>query len=436
MYKEYLGKEEGQHFGALVLESNVWVHRRVERVVIEPTGECRRHISIDFTLPSEFAVPVHNERVLVPLGLMRKGPLASFSVTGPDGQAVPVLETSANARVSKSLISALARNVTANTVVDWVRFEELVSDIVLGEPGQTGNSIAELASIVRGAGDDRIARESLIQLVKQFAGFFLLVVELDAAVIDRRTIVKYTYREARNEGELRPLRPLFEFELPEFGAAASTHFELSPPPLMVVVDAYISAATSADSSTQTAEVQPTVFASLSAPAATCHLVAKPNDRAAHAIVRVWLAPRPYGAMSAAWIGALGVFVTLALILAVRLARAQGILPLVPAGSGTAAALVAGAGLLMTWIARAPEDWTTSQILANARRSLMASAMLAAGVAVFLGVPVWEPARSVTWLVLLAFAAVNLVIAVCQRLHCRYGTIPLRQPGGGRDGYEV
>jgi hypothetical protein len=91
---------------------------------------------------------------------------------------------------------------------------------------------------------------------------------------------------------------------------------------------------------------------------------------------------------------------------------------------------------MTWIARAPEDWTTSQILANARRSLMASAMLAAGVAVFLGVPVWEPARSVTWLVLLAFAAVNLVIAVHQRLHCRYGTIPLRQPGGGRDGYEV
>lgn len=100
--------------------------------------------------------------------------------------------------------------------------------------------------------------------------------------------------------------------------------------------------------------------------------------------------------------------------AVRLARMDGLLPSAPAGSGTAAALLAGTGLLLTWIARAPEDWITSQILVNARRSLIASAVLAAIVTVFLSVPVWEPARSITWWVLLALAFVNLVIAARQR----------------------
>lgn len=260
---------------------------------------------------------------------------------------------------------------------------------MLGNPGDTGIAVDEIAAIVRRTSTDEIARESLIQLISQLSGFFLLVVELDEAVVGRRTIVKYTYREDRDDGELRPLRPLFEFDLPDFGAAASTHFELAPPPLTVVVDAYIADAAST-------EGRGTVFAEVHRSVVTCHLVAKPGDRSAHAVARVRLVPRPYGAMTAMWVGALGIFATLAVIVVVRFARMQGLLPSAPAGSGAVAALLAGTGLLLTWIARAPEDWTTSQILLNARQSLMASAILAAMVTAFLSVPVGEPARSITW----------------------------------------
>lgn len=406
-----MADEAGLKFGTLVLTSQEWVHRRVERFVIESSGECTRHISLDFTVPAGQEITVSENRVLVPLGLLRKGPLAAFSVTGPQGSAVPVLETAANSIVSQSLLLALASNVL-QLGVDHDSFVRLASAVVSGQSDIACSNAGELASLISSDAASAAQSEPLISLIKQFAEYFLLVVELDHAVVGRRTIIKYTYREPRGAHELRPMRPLFEFDLPEFGVASSTHFEFSPPPLLLVAEAHMLQ----EESDTTA---PQEVASLDCPSSTCHLVARPAHRFVRARVTLELAPRRFGAISAMWTGALCLVLALVVIVAVRCARTLALLPMRPVGSGTAAVLLAAAGVLMTWTARAPEDWTTSQILSNARRSLMFSAALATTIALFLAVPVTEPYRTVIWFTFLGIAAINLAIAWWQRRRCQY-----------------
>lgn len=46
----------GLNLGFLLLTSDRWIHRRVERFVVEATGECTRFISLDFTGSSQLTV--------------------------------------------------------------------------------------------------------------------------------------------------------------------------------------------------------------------------------------------------------------------------------------------------------------------------------------------------------------------------------------------
>jgi hypothetical protein len=68
-----LGKKvaQGQRFAQLVFQSSTWIHRRVERLEMEPDGDCTRKLSVDFTLPAEFAVQGSTGSVLVPLSVVR-----------------------------------------------------------------------------------------------------------------------------------------------------------------------------------------------------------------------------------------------------------------------------------------------------------------------------------------------------------------------------
>ena len=101
-------RSDGQKLIELILGSEDWIHRQVERVDIQPTGDTVHNISMDLTVPVDLALPGSRGAVLVPVSLLQKGPLSLFSVVGPDELPVPLLESAANSRLSATFLRALA----------------------------------------------------------------------------------------------------------------------------------------------------------------------------------------------------------------------------------------------------------------------------------------------------------------------------------------
>lgn len=409
--------EAALNLARLLFTSRTWMHRRVERYVVEPTSECTRYISVDFTLPAHLAVKGSYGRKLVPLGLMRKGPLAAFSVQGPTGRPVPTLEREANAEWAVKLLVSMAEELARSreAVFDVAEFGALCHRVVLHSGSPDAALDGQLRSLLSPLSLLEATEAAFCKLVLQFESNFLLLVELDDEFVGRRTIVKYNYREPRPSNDLRPHRPRLEWEVPEFGAAASAHFEFSPPPLLLAYGAQLR---------QIVGTEETIVASSDVATSTVHLVARPEHRFVRGRLSVALIPRPYGAITAMRFGAWVVAAVLALGMVLRALRNHHSLPVGVLGAGPPSALLAAGGLLLTWVARAPEDWTTSQILLNARRSILGSAFCAVAVAGYLAVPIGDAGlRNLGWFVLGFVTLLNLAAAELLWRQCRLPAVP-------------
>lgn len=99
--------DRGEKLAELVLRPEEWVHRRVERIEVEPTGDCIRHVSLDFTLPDRYAICESEHRVIAPMGVLRKGALHGFDLTGPSEKPTPMLEATRTGEMALELITSI-----------------------------------------------------------------------------------------------------------------------------------------------------------------------------------------------------------------------------------------------------------------------------------------------------------------------------------------
>lgn len=415
---------EGQRLAQLVFQSSTWIHRRVERLEMESDGDCTRKLSVDFTLPAELAVEGSTGSVLVPLSVVRKGPLRQFSVTGPTGDPVPVLETRRNGQLAVELLLATAANLFGSEFATSAR--DAFSGAVFAKEQEATAAVERVRGLL---GDEAqiIGGAAFIGLIRQLSVHFLLIVELDAAVLGRRSIVKYSYREPLPDLKLDDARPTITWKLPEFGSAASVHFEFEPHPLLFISKMTFVQFTSDAGGN---ERQDTLINSLDRP--TGHVAATPAHRFASAEVTIELSPHSRGAVDASAGGSAVIAVILWLIVIMRTARDFLFGPGVPIGSAAGTLLLATAGVLLSWLARTPEDWAVAQVLAGPRRRLVVSAGLILSAAALLGLPLLEPYRTWVWLLLVSAASVVALRSWLFWRRCRTKSLPSvlpTHPGG-------
>lgn len=410
-----------------------WIHRRVERLIVEGTGECTRCVSLDFTLPADCRIERSHGKVLVPIGIVRKGPLHGFSITGPSGKPVPLLGTEENTALSVKMIAAIARRWGGdpNALEAFVKeaekkirqpADESHTGYVVGQVAQTQTEAdnqqhqTEEGALRRKAVEagfpclipfeedpeksQTVERfwQSVYGLLEWLREGFLMATELDGEVVGTRSVLKFEYRESvRNSDTWTGRR---RFDIAEFASAVSTHFELVAPPPLVMEDASLFEETS------TGEVERLWFTKRRA---TLHFVGATQARFSRAYVDLRFAPRRFGAYAAALYGPAALFVALASAVVLRTFRTETDTP--PTGLPTL--MLTAAGLLLSWVARAPEDWTTARILRRARGVLWLAATLCAVVAVFLAfpnVPSSEDGRTCWWWVFLVASLLLLVVA--------------------------
>lgn len=395
---------DGQKLIELILGSEDWIHRQVERVDIQPTGDTVHRVSMDLTVPLDLALPGSRGAVLVPVTLLQKGPLSCFSVVGPDELPVPLLESGANSRLSATFLRALAAATYGYPPAEEP-FEVglFITDVVSSDLRRGRQATERLRQFLQDRDDgsvDPVEAATFYSMVEVFSRCFLMAVELDAALLGRRCVVKYSYLDLRNDPHDRP-RYEMSWDLEHFGVAGSYHFELLSPQLLEITSLTLTDVTGTEVHLASADLPPDGVS-------TAHLAVRPRARLSTAAVVVGLVPRRYGVVSqsfaVAWLVA-GLF---AVVVVGRHLR-----DLVQPGAAvapTAAAILSAAGAIaLTWIARTPEDRIVAAVLRRPRRHLLGCGALLILAGLFMAVPVPEPVRSVGWWVML-IAAIGVATA--------------------------
>lgn len=419
-------RSHGEALLELVENQPEWVHRRVERLVIEDTGECTRHVSLDFTVRPERRVPGSSDRrVLVPLGVLRKGALRGFDVRGPAEKPLPFLGKHDNSELALQLLTAAAQRHRP-TDEALSAFTTLVQQVVEAPPTDNRNdetcqqiravvesvvtTVVDVVEVDASSDEDRISllRSQLCSLVEKYIDGFLMVVEVDSEVIGQRSLIKFSFREPVYDWSPKGTT----WDVNDFVMARSTHFELAPPPLLEVEKAQL-IGFSADGKAFELDTHLGKHTTL-------HLVGAAADRYVSATVSVKLMPRSFGAYSAAFWGPFALALTVLAGVVVRRLRAD--MPTIPerVSSGLPTIMLAASGLLLTWVARSPEDWTTAKILRPARYVLWCAAGLCVAIAAFLALPFGGPWRTYGWLLGLLLALALLIVAwVVHGKHHKY-----------------
>ena len=411
-------RSDGQKLIELILGSEDWIHRQVERVDIQPTGDTIHHISMDLTVPIDLALTGSRGAVVVPVTLLQKGPLSRFSVIGPEDHPVPLLESAANSRLSSTFLRALAAATYGYRPADEP-FEVglFIQDIVSADLRRGRQATERLREFLTGRDGppvDPVEAATFFSMVEVFSRCFLMAVELDAGLVGRRCVVKYSYLDTRNDPHDRP-RYEISWDLAHFGVAGSYHFELLSPQLLEIASVTLTDVTGSEVHLASAELPPDGVS-------TAHLAVRPRARLSTAAVVVGLVPRRYGVVSqsfaATWLVA-GLF---AVVVVGRYLR-DAFLPGATVAPAAAAILSAAGAIALTWIARTPEDRIVAAVLRRPRRHLLGAGALLILAGLFMAVPIPDPVRSVGWWAML-LAAIGVASA---------STVHRRRSRSGRSG---
>jgi hypothetical protein len=104
----------------LLAQPAAWVHRRVETITFLDDIRIRRHMSVDFTLPT-LGLAIE----YVPLSLVRKGLLKDLDVVDEEGRALPVLTLGQSAEVAAYILRTQAPREQHVDDSVWIGFRDV-----------------------------------------------------------------------------------------------------------------------------------------------------------------------------------------------------------------------------------------------------------------------------------------------------------------------
>jgi len=398
--------------------TNVWVHRRVETVaMVEDT--LRRHVSVDFTLPT-WAIPITSDgmqapRHLAPIAILGKSTLTNFDLRDEDSGALPMLTREQNGEVAASAIIETVEQHAREPLS--ARARQLIRMISVGdgrEPAAAFKQLIGEPSLTPGV-QQALRAEPVIGLINTLAGGFIVLVEVTPG---ERRVLKFSYEEP-----VQPLTPLREllvnrrldlgrlvdlvmarlawrpfravFNVPDAGSAASYHFELAVAKDLEVLRADFRAVRREGSSSTRSE------SSVGAPPrrrAHLYLTAPPGSRG---FVVAEIRAQRQGTLS--WSLLLSGFVMIVLAIA---STSAGTIAHSPATAGPL--LLGVPGAIAAYVSRPDDHRLTSRLLIGTRVLLLISAACSFSAA---ALAAFDPSTAVLrhWLPFIAAVAANAFV---------------------------
>lgn len=395
----------------LLLDSRRWVHRRVNTIVLDDGGSTRHSISLDVTPPAQFLIPGSKGRAVIPLGLLNKKTLRTFDITDATGQSLAVLGAEANGQFAFKMMEALA----PESLRSHAHWEDSIRDalhrLVHSTEESADNNIKKFNSGLaawRSSMTDLPTYEwEELGLFQSFAAglarSFLLLAEIDSALANVRTVIKYSFAvdapQIKGKNGVVDLR----IEASDFGFAASQHFEFRVPSGVDLALTHV-----VERDLQSQAVQLNVDA-IQIERSVSHVALSPLSRFNSALLTVWAHPSRQGIYV---FTAVAYFLLTAAVIAGGLVKLHW-LPLVSDAavvpSPSASILLVGPALMLSWFARSPEHHLTKVILKPLRRALLWGAFIFLMLAVAAAVPLTSLVWNALWVVIGAVWLANVVV---------------------------
>lgn len=362
-------------------------------------GRSRWHISHDVTIPEEFSISGSKNRIVVPLGSLRKGALKNVDTSGAGATSLSLLGAEDNGNYAVDMLLMMVESLLGTAVAKTSSCREVITNLVRAEQADLNDvtddfrawlteSVTSTESSSTGPEFER-RLEFFQDFASQFATTFLLLVEVDSSLAGTRCVIKYSRDDTAPE-RLDIDSQQLAWEIPDYGFAQSYHLEVEVPPGLVYTELKILEFDSnGDATTR-------VLDAPSNPQIIAHLACKPSERMASAVAGLTLSPSKQGQYKVSRFSAVTVFA-----MAVA-AWVSSLLPgvFVASDSGPASAavslLLTGPALILSWFSKSPEHEVIAWIMRPYRMMLLMTVgalFLMAAAAAF---PLVSPMKELIW----------------------------------------
>ena len=393
----------------LLFTPEKWINRRVEAVHFLDSGETRRVVSIDFTLPKECRIRESPHRVIIPVAFRLKEPLRNLDTFDQSGAPLSVLRASDAAPRSAAVLQRFARNVAPELpTVTLTRLDELLTRIVTLSAADAAPIAAVVRRWVALSWPEETAAEAalFVDVVEAFSRSFVLMLELPDDVVDVRSMLKFSYELPVDILEGAELPYNLELDGPQLWMSDSCHLEIATPPGVQIRELVVRDRGSGHQWRDPASDVPHLAAGHRA-----HVVCRRTTPLSSGSTLVSFDPDNRSIVAAAVLSTWAAFVAFLLPPALKGVEASTGADLLSRGisESSVSLLLLGPAALVAFLGRAPEHQLVARVLWPLRRAILATVLALIVAAAIVGTRVQVPWDSwITWCVL---AAVQLVSAV-------------------------
>lgn len=186
----------------LIFAPQDWKHRRVDSLRLNTGDRGRRRTSIDCTVPADdrltWPASGTGEQVVLPLGVLTKGPLRDFDIVDSDGSPLSILGLADSAILSIQVLYYLIEDIDRVELTEG--FKKALSEVVLHDPQTTtAPDLDDLLYYGRHRGTQVIRPEQVddistntASLIRDLLGGYVLFAITPRPPADRRTVIKFS----------------------------------------------------------------------------------------------------------------------------------------------------------------------------------------------------------------------------------------------------
>lgn len=406
---------DGEKLVSLLVGSQSWVHRRVDALRLGGDGATRLQVSFEVTVPADLRLARPGNKMAVPLAFMAKKPLRKLHTSDPSGKPASILDTPVNGDYAHQFLLALAPGRVQSDTVAWPAVREALRDIVASDGGASAAAPWRVLQTLLSRSADRngpltqedeFEQSFFLGIARQMGEQFLFLMEIDAALVGTRVLLKYSLDQDAPRTDTDPTkRAIFSLVIPDFGFAASQHVEVELPQGVILERITLEERLLGDAVQRSLA---TDVPDRRTQRLVGHVALRPSARFASGELFVTAIPAKQGLYRFAKISILAVSLVVLAAWFVRL-DVTAFIRRVDIPSPSASILLIGPALLLSWFSRATEHSLIAKIQGPLRLGLLASATVLLGFAVLAAVPVTPVVWAGAWLVLTAVQCSALLL---------------------------
>lgn len=396
--------DDGEILRILIIGSKNWVHRKVQRYGFAVPGIVRVENILDLTLDRRLAIPGTRKRVVVPISLVAKIPLLAFEASSPEGGPMAMLRAEECTEYARKMMLSVLEHAKVRLI--FTSSDEKPLAFIDCDEQHADANLKFFRRRINTSAATKQGVEMVLQMARLLAYNRLLLAEFPVTSLEQRCTVAFSYSlelKARRGIGLHDFDE-YQFAIDDPGFASSLHQEVMNPAELKTSSIFIEYSEEGGKLRQT-------FKGGGAVNRIAHVYARKIPRISQASLEFRLRPNSTGLLNFTWMSLVVIGILTLFMVVVRFGDTGVFLKPDWLATNSAAVVLVGPALLLSWLARTPEHAVVTRALTRLRivNVMLAGSLLtvAAAVSIAWEYPVWNS----MWILSYVFYGIALLLSL-------------------------